>query len=71
MKKVILIAIGAVAILAVLFWADRRFPAARNQESKTAESAATSPLASVPLKDLRDHDVTLADYRGKVVLVNF
>jgi thiol-disulfide isomerase/thioredoxin len=71
MKKAILIGIGAVAVLAVLFWADKRFPAARNQETKTAQSVATSPLATVPIKDLQDHDVTLADYKGKVVLVNF
>ena len=25
----------------------------------------------MPIKDLQDHDVDLADYKGKVVLVNF
>jgi len=71
MKKTILIGIGAIAVLAVLFWVDKRFPATRNQETKTTESVAASPLATVPIKDLQDHDVTLADYKGKVVLVNF
>jgi len=71
MKKAILIGIGAVAVLAVLFWADKRFPAARNQETKTAGSVGGSPEETVPIRDMQDHDVTLADYKGKVVLVNF
>ena len=71
MKKAILIGIGLVSLLALLFWADKRFPAARNQETKTAESVGASPVETVPIRDLQDHDVTLADYKGKVVLVNF
>ena len=71
MKKTIFIGIGLASLLAVLFWADRRFPAARKQETKTAELAGASPAVTVPIKDLQDHDVTLAGYKGKVVLVNF
>jgi cytochrome c biogenesis protein CcmG/thiol:disulfide interchange protein DsbE len=71
MKKTILIGIGLVSLLALLFWADKRFPATRNQETKTAESVGSSPVGTVRVKDLQDHDVTLADYKGKVVLVNF
>jgi cytochrome c biogenesis protein CcmG/thiol:disulfide interchange protein DsbE len=71
MKKAILIGIGAVAVLAVLFWADKRFPATRNQETKTAGSVGGSPEETVPIRDMQDHDVMLADYKGKVVLVNF
>jgi thiol-disulfide isomerase/thioredoxin len=71
MKKGILIGIAAVGLLALLFWADKRFPAARNQEAKTAESVSASQVETVPIKDLQDHDVSLADYKGKIVLVNF
>src|SRR5713226_950459 len=71
MKKTILIGIGLASLLALLLWADKRFPAARKQETKTAELAGASPAVTVPIKDLQDHDVTLAGYKGKVVLVNF
>ncbi|HVB55566.1 MAG TPA: TlpA disulfide reductase family protein [Candidatus Acidoferrales bacterium] len=71
MKKAILIGIGLACLLALLFWADKKFPAARNQETKTAESVGASSMESIPIKDLQDHDVTLTDYKGKVVLVNF
>ena len=71
MKKTILIGIGLASLLALLLWADKRFPAARKQETKTAELAGASPVVTVPIKDLQDHDVRLADYKGKVVLVNF
>jgi cytochrome c biogenesis protein CcmG/thiol:disulfide interchange protein DsbE len=71
MKKAILIGFGLALLLAGLFWADRRFPAAQRQETKAAELVGASPMETVPIKDLQDHDVTLAEYKGKVVLVNF
>jgi thiol-disulfide isomerase/thioredoxin len=59
-----------VGTVGFALWANRttRLPAARaartNQESK-----ANSP--DFTLKDLEGHDVTLSQFRGKVVLVNF
>jgi cytochrome c biogenesis protein CcmG/thiol:disulfide interchange protein DsbE len=71
MKKGMVIGVGLLSSLALLFWADKRFPAARNRQTKTAESVGASPAETVPVRDLQDHDVKLADYKGKVVLVNF
>jgi len=71
MKKAILIGVGVAGVLALLFWADRKFPAAGNQSTKTVGLAGVSPVEAVTIKDLQDHDVTLGDYKGKVVLVNF
>jgi len=69
MKKGILVGLGVVALLALMWWADRKFP----PSARTAASASSAPTdaPTVALKDLNDHDVTLAQYKGQVVLVNF
>ena len=70
MKKGVLIALGVVALLAVMWWADRRFPAA----SVPSANSTTTPAKDAPtvaLKDLNDKDVTIQQYKGEVVLVNF
>jgi cytochrome c biogenesis protein CcmG/thiol:disulfide interchange protein DsbE len=69
MKKGIFIAVGVVALLAVMVWADHKFPAA-GAPTASAPSAPTA-APTIPLKDLNDKDVTLQQYQGKVVLVNF
>jgi len=70
MKKGILIAVGVVALLAVMIWADHKFPPAA---VSSANSTATPPTdaPTVALKDLNDQDVTLQQYKGNVLLVNF
>ena len=71
MKKGLLIGLGIAALLGVLYWADNKFPSERRQAAaKTADSAA-SPFQTIVMKDVENKDVTLADYQGKVVLVNF
>lgn len=69
MKKGIFIAVGVVALLAVMVWADHKFPAA-GAPSASAPSKPTDAPA-VTMKDLNDKDVTLQQYKGEVVLVNF
>ena len=71
MKNAILMGFGLAFLLAALFWADKRFPAAQKEETNASESSDASSVDHVPIKNLQGHDVTLADYKGKVVLVNF
>ena len=69
MKKGIIIAAGVVALLAVMVWADHKFPAAGAPLAGAPEKPTDAP--SVTLKDLNDKDVNLQQYKGQVVLVNF
>lgn len=69
MKKGIFIAVGVVALLAVMVWADHKFPAAGAPGASAAAKPTDAP--TVTLKDLNGKDVTLQQYKGEVVLVNF
>ena len=72
MKKGILIGFGVVALLALMWWADRRFPPPdRNTTGVSTASGTPTDAPTVALKDLNDKDVTLAQFKGQVVLVNF
>jgi thiol-disulfide isomerase/thioredoxin len=71
MKKTVLVGFGIAILLAAAFWADKKFPAGGKQSARITESNEIASVENVPIKDLQDHDVTLAEYKGKVVLVNF
>jgi len=71
MKKTILILTIVIAATIVVYVADK---ATRVHTSAAMRPAAMKAGASAPdmsVKDLDDKSVTLADYKGKVVLVNF
>jgi len=70
MKRLGVILATVAAIVVFALWANRatRLPAARAAHT-TQESKANSP--DFTLKDLDGHDITLSQFRGKVVLVNF
>jgi thiol-disulfide isomerase/thioredoxin len=73
MKKIILI-LGTIAALVVLtIYADRatRLSSKAIETSHASTEGAGKPAPDIKLKDLNDKDVALADYKGKVVLVNF
>jgi thiol-disulfide isomerase/thioredoxin len=74
MKKVLLI-IGTVLVLvAATIYADRATrvkPRSGVSGTAHAEPIAGAPAPEVTFKDLDGKDATLAQYRGKVVLVNF
>src|ERR1700688_3368967 len=71
MKKGILVGTGVVALLTIMVWADRKFPAAGRQGVNASSTASDAAMPSIVMKDLNDRDVTLAQYKGQVVLVNF
>jgi thiol-disulfide isomerase/thioredoxin len=69
MKKGVLVGLGVAALLVLMWWVDRRFPAPGRPPGSAHSTPADAPTVS--LKDLNGHDVTLAQYKGQVVLVNF
>jgi thiol-disulfide isomerase/thioredoxin len=71
MKKGILITAGVIALLAIMVWADRKFPPASAPAAGMGTPNTPTDAPTIALKDLKDQDVTMAQYKGKVVLVNF
>ena len=72
MKKSLLVIIAVVAVIAATYLADRatRQPG-KGRVRLAVSSAAAKPAPEVTLKDLDGKDLSLAQYKGKVVLVNF
>jgi thiol-disulfide isomerase/thioredoxin len=73
MKKVAIIIVTVAALIGLTIYADRatRLSSKPPAATKTTADAAGKPAPEIKLKDLNDKDVALADYKGKVVLVNF
>jgi len=71
MKRIVLVVATILALIAGTYFADR---ATRVKPKGTvkADSLAAAPLApDFTLKDLDGKDVSLSQYKGKVVLINF
>ncbi len=71
MKKTILILAMVAAATAIVYWADKATRVHTSAATKPAKIADGGPAPEISVKDLNDKTVTLADYKGKVVLVNF
>jgi cytochrome c biogenesis protein CcmG/thiol:disulfide interchange protein DsbE len=74
MKKVLLIIGTVVVLVAATIYADRATrvkPKSRVNSTAQTEAIAGAPAPDVIFKDLDGKDATLAQYKGKVVLVNF
>ena len=73
MKKSVLVIIAVVAVIAATYMADRatRQPNQGAAMNVAKANSAPRPAPDVTLKDLDGKDLSLAQYRGKVVLVNF
>jgi thiol-disulfide isomerase/thioredoxin len=77
LKKSLLVIIAVAAVIAATYLADRATRQPRkgvitaNVGNSAANPKAPKPAPEVTLKDLDGKDLTLAQYKGKVVLVNF
>ncbi len=73
MKKVAIIIVTVAALIGLTIYADRatRLSSKPLAASKPTADAPAKPAPEIKLKDLNDKDIALADYKGKVVLVNF
>src|SRR5271156_900842 len=73
MKKVLAILAVVVAIVIGTYFADKatRVGAKGKVSSQPDSEALNKPEPDLTLKDLGGKDVSLAQYKGKVVLVNF
>ena len=69
MKKTLLVVLTVVALGAVTYWADRKWPA--GSQATATLTSAPSALPEITIKDLQGRNVSLSEFKGKVVLVNF
>jgi thiol-disulfide isomerase/thioredoxin len=72
LRKSSLVIIAVVAVIVATYLADRATRQPKNSVAKvTLGNAAAKPAPDVTLKDLDGKNLSLAQYKGKVVLVNF
>src|SRR6266404_764584 len=71
MKKTILVLASAIALALGLYAANKATRVNMSAAGRPAIPKAGAVAPDVTVKDLNDKSVTLADYKGKVVLVNF
>ena len=74
MKKIALIIATVVVLIGATYFADRatRLPVRTDTGVVKADSPSTGELEpQLTLKDLNGNDVSLSQFKGKVVLVNF
>jgi thiol-disulfide isomerase/thioredoxin len=72
LKKSLLVIVAVVAVIAATYFADRATRQPRKGVVKVAAANfAAAPAPEITLKDLDGKDLSLAQYKGKVVLVNF
>ncbi len=71
MKKTILVVVTLAALVAVTYWADRTWPGGAKPPAKAATATPAADAPNMAMKDVEGRNVSLAQYKGKVVLVNF
>ncbi len=73
MKKIVIIVLTVVALIGVTVFADRATRLSTNHKVSMGSPADSTenPAPDIKLQDLSGKNVALADYKGKVVLLNF
>ena len=71
MKKTVLILVAVIAATVAVYWADKATRVRTTSASRLGVLKAGDAAPEFKVKDLNDKDVSLTDYKGKVVLVNF
>ena len=71
MKRTILILLAVIAATAAVYWADKATRVHINAAPRPVVMKAGDSAPEIKVKDLEDKDVTLADYKGKVVVLDF
>jgi thiol-disulfide isomerase/thioredoxin len=71
MKKVALIILTVVVLIGITIYADKATRVSGAGASRMDSNVAAKSEPDLKLKDINGKDVSLADYKGKVVFVNF
>src|SRR5271157_3977941 len=71
MKKILIIVATVLALIIVTYYADKATRLKGQTVSIPPTSLIDKPEPDLKLKDLDGKDVSLADYKGKVVFLNF
>ncbi len=72
MKRTLLILVTVIALVALVVVADRATRRSVSHSAKASDGVDIAEMApDFTLKDLNGNDVSLSQYRGKVVLINF
>jgi thiol-disulfide isomerase/thioredoxin len=71
MKKGILAVVIVLVLLAVIFWPNGKLLPIAKPAGTGSGAAGSASLASFGIKDINGNVVSLSQYKGQVVLVNF
>ena len=71
MKKIAIIVLTVAALIGVTVYADRATRLSTNHKVALRADTQEKPAPEIRLKDLNGKEVSLADYKGQVVLLNF
>src|SRR5271169_3223165 len=71
MKKIAIIVLTVAALIGVTVYADRATRLSTNHKVALRGDSSEKPVPEIKLKDMDGKEVSLSDYKGQVVLLNF